>query len=226
MFFSINLIMFLQPYLESKERKRISGIRGNLIRYKYISKEQSNNMNDQAILLKANKLEGFSHSDSIGSRLAIARKGKETKERKQRKGNKEKEISIEPEFMESNHSSNPFQTPQRKYADEYEILKTFWNSLNLPECRYTALNLPNWGEIMNSMQHYNLSEIEKSIDNYKQLRSRKTAISYSTFPNFLVRGIEKYADSSIPFDNFKESEDEKIDAYRKEAMIQSGEFEE
>ncbi len=101
------------------------------------------------------------------------------------------------------------QSKQRSYTEEYKILLLLWNSLDLPECRKLSPNLPNWGEIMESMKLYTLEEIEKSISNYHNLRSRKTAISYSTFPNFLIRGIEKYADSSIPFDNFKETQDEK-----------------
>ncbi len=137
------------------------------------------------------------------------------KVKKERKNNK-KEIPF----------SGFKQSKQRSYTEEYKILLTLWNSLDLPECRKLYVNLPNWGEIMNSMKLYTLEEIQQSIANYQTLRSRKAAISYSTFPNFLVRGIEKYADSSIPFDNFKKSEDEKIEEYRQEAMIQSGEFEE
>lgn len=34
-FFSLNFIKYLSPYLESKQRKRVSGIKGNLIKYGY-----------------------------------------------------------------------------------------------------------------------------------------------------------------------------------------------
>ncbi len=51
MFFSPKMIMYLQPYLEGKERKRIGGIRGNLIKYKHITKEESKELSDDKILL-------------------------------------------------------------------------------------------------------------------------------------------------------------------------------
>lgn len=49
-FFSPKMIMYLQPYLEGKERKRIGGIRGNLIKYKHITSEQSKELSDDQIL--------------------------------------------------------------------------------------------------------------------------------------------------------------------------------
>ncbi len=49
-FFSPKMIMYLQPYLEGKERKRIGGIRGNLIKYKHITKEESKELSDDKIL--------------------------------------------------------------------------------------------------------------------------------------------------------------------------------
>ncbi len=129
------------------------------------------------------------------------------------KGEIEYEVEEEREIEIGNGGGKEFsgfkQSKQRSYTDEYKILLLLWNSLDLPECRKLYVNLPNWGEIMNSMKLYTLEEIQQAIDNYHKLRSRKTAISYSTFPNFLIRGIEKYADSSIPFDNFKETQDEK-----------------
>ena len=110
---------------------------------------------------------------------------------------------------------------ERDYSKEYKPLRIQWNDLKLPECRYTCLNLPNWSEIMNSMQLYTFDEIEKSITNYSELITRESAIRYSTFPNFLVKGIQKYADSSMPYQQFKESEEERLkkikaDAWEKE----------
>lgn len=113
-----------------------------------------------------------------------------------------------------NKKERPFQgfkssTLERDYSSEYKIHKKQWNSLSLPECRKLPVNIPNWGEILNSMQLYILEEITASINNYAELQSREKSITYTTFPNFLIKGIEKYADSSLPFDNFKESEDER-----------------
>lgn len=49
-FFSPKLLVFLQPYLEGKEKRRIGGIKGNLIRYKHITKEEAKDLNDAQIL--------------------------------------------------------------------------------------------------------------------------------------------------------------------------------
>ena len=89
MFFSSNLIMFLQPYLEAKERKRINGIRGNLIRYGYLTKEESDNLNN-AEIMDFYIACGMGSQGSLSDRLPIAIKGKETKEKKQSKVNKVK----------------------------------------------------------------------------------------------------------------------------------------
>lgn len=80
MFFSSNLIMYLQPYLQGKERKRISGIRGNLIRYNHITKEQSKGMSDDDILLRYKELNDSSQCDSLA--IAIKVKEKRTNEKK------------------------------------------------------------------------------------------------------------------------------------------------
>ena len=84
-FFSTNLIVFLQPYLVTKERNKISGIRGNLIKYKYITKEESNIMTNEDIKQKHTELGTTSGGESGGDRY----KGKE---RKQIKEIKEKKI--------------------------------------------------------------------------------------------------------------------------------------
>lgn len=97
-FFSTNLVLYLEPYLEAKERKRIAGIRGNLIRYKYITKEQSKEMTDESILLMSNEIEGFSQCD----RLGIASKGKEKKEEE----SKTKDIKDIVDFLNSETGSS------------------------------------------------------------------------------------------------------------------------
>jgi len=49
-FYSIKFIEYLQPYLIGKEAKRIAGIKGNLVRYKHITKEQGSQFTDIEIL--------------------------------------------------------------------------------------------------------------------------------------------------------------------------------
>jgi len=81
-FFSPKMIMYLQPYLEGKERKRIGGIRGNLIRYKHITSEESKDMTDHEILevhgglAYKNSLPSLTESDT--PRIASQSKGNET----------------------------------------------------------------------------------------------------------------------------------------------------
>lgn len=126
----------------------------------------------------------------------------------------EREIEIE----DRTHNVKPFQPPDRNYTNEYETLRNQWNSLELPECRKLSPNLPNWNEIMESMRLYSFTEITQSIQNYAELRTRERAVTYTTFPNYLIRGIEKYADSSHPHDTFKESEDEKSARVKKQVF--------
>lgn len=69
-FFSIKLIEYLGPYLKSKESRRIGGIKGNLIKYGKLTKEQVRTMTDEEVELfnegqKAAKLEEFSHTESV-----------------------------------------------------------------------------------------------------------------------------------------------------------------
>jgi hypothetical protein len=72
LFFSIKFIEYLKPYLDNKERRRIDGIKGNLIRYKHLSKDAANDMSDFEILeFNANKSKltvGDSGGDSGGER--------------------------------------------------------------------------------------------------------------------------------------------------------------
>ena len=116
---------------------------------------------------------------------------------------KEIEYSTVPPFT----GFKPAQS--RNYTIEYDKLIKLWNSLNLPESRKFSINIPNWDDLISGMCNYSFDEINKAIENYSKIKDRDKAITYSTFTNFLIRGIEKYADSSMPFDNFKESEDEK-----------------
>lgn len=95
-FFSPKMIMFLQPYLEGKERRRIGGIRGNLIKYKHITKDESKLMSDEDILDKHGNLAykkslislTESPTDPLPSQRKEVKKGKET----EKVNNKSKEV--------------------------------------------------------------------------------------------------------------------------------------
>jgi hypothetical protein len=82
-FTSPKLIEFLKPYAEGKERKRINGIRGNLIRYKHITKDQSSNMKDDEILALSTQIKSrvsnLSLSEQSSDRKSSQKKGEEKK---------------------------------------------------------------------------------------------------------------------------------------------------
>ena len=82
MFFS-NMVVYLRPYLEGKQKKKISGIKGNLIRYNYCTKEDLDGKSPLEIIKIAEK-NGFSHSESHSEGLAITNQSqlKESKEKK------------------------------------------------------------------------------------------------------------------------------------------------
>ncbi len=150
--------MYLQPYIEGKERKRISGIRGNLIRYKYITKEKSNEMNDQAILLMANKLESFSHSDGLASRLGIARKGKESKRDKGKEIKEIKDNIVDSESVKpfSGFQSSKSDKPQKHKHGEYKHVM-------LTDAEYESLS----GKVDNREQSI------KNLDEYLETSNKK-----------------------------------------------------
>lgn len=82
MFTSPKFIEFLKPYVEGKERKRVNGLRGNLIRYKHITKDQSEKMNDAEIV---------SLSADIKSRVAMVSLSEQSSDRKSSQS-KEKKV--------------------------------------------------------------------------------------------------------------------------------------
>jgi hypothetical protein len=65
-FFSPKMLEYLEPYLENKERKRLGGIKGNLLRYNKITKEKLETMTDKEIIDydKQSKSRSFSLCDS------------------------------------------------------------------------------------------------------------------------------------------------------------------
>lgn len=98
-FFSISFIKYLTPYLEGKQRKRINGIKGNLVKYGYATKESLENLSDLDILeLNENKalLPKLSHCESHSESLPI-RNGSQSKEEESKtnkKESKEEEIKL------------------------------------------------------------------------------------------------------------------------------------
>ena len=138
-FFSMKFIEYLKPYLESKQRKRVAGIKGNLIKYGYLTKEDMANMTDAEIIeVNENKelLALPSHSESHPSRTASQRKVKKRKEKK----SKEEESKI-----------------------NYSKIKDYWNSKeSLPKIK--VLSQARKDKIKSRVTETSLEEFETAID--------------------------------------------------------------
>lgn len=65
-FFSPKMLEYLTPYLENKERKRIGGIKGNLLKYGKITRDKLDKMSDGEVMEyhELAKTAKFSHTDS------------------------------------------------------------------------------------------------------------------------------------------------------------------
>jgi len=128
-FFSSKFIFYLQPYLMNKENKRIAGIRGNLIKYNYITKEQSKGMTNSDILLLHNELDYPSHSDSN----AIAIKGNK------KKLNKKKLISTKHKYGEYKHvllTDEEYEKLKDKVDNREEWIKKLDEGIELKGYKY------------------------------------------------------------------------------------------
>ena len=105
-FFSVSFIKYLTPYLEGKQRKRISGIKGNLVKYGYATKKSLENLSDLEILeLNENKQllpklsHCESHSESLSIRTASQSKEKESKEKESKENKKSKNKQLNKQLF-------------------------------------------------------------------------------------------------------------------------------
>jgi len=78
-FFSPKFFEYLSPYLEQKERQRLNGIKGNLIKYGKATKEQINEMTKEQILALNSQESSIVGGESGVGRLAVAKKEKKSK---------------------------------------------------------------------------------------------------------------------------------------------------
>lgn len=93
-FFSLKFDEYLQPYLERKEQSRVSGIKGNLIRHKHITKEQANKYTDVQII-EINEGVKSRNRVAVGGRVG-GEQGGGRKESKVNKGKETKENKVLP----------------------------------------------------------------------------------------------------------------------------------
>jgi len=148
-FFSPKFILFLQPYLINKKRKRINGIKGNLVRYGHLTKDEMKAMGDEDILLLHNKL----HDCSLSDRIGIASKVKESKV-KQSKANiyriptvgeiskycEERNNGIDSEHFHDFYSSKGWMIGKNKMKDWKAAVRT-WEKNNAKTAPEEKMNL-------------------------------------------------------------------------------------
>jgi hypothetical protein len=117
-FFSIKFIEFLTPYLERKEQKRVAGIKGNLIKHGYATKEELKDFTHEQIIDFNNNIKNLAlrpHSENTPTRAASQKKRKESKV---------KEIYIDPHiFYNQEIEENKDKNEIEKYIRFYGILK-------------------------------------------------------------------------------------------------------
>ena len=91
-FFSPKFIDYLSPYLEKKQRNRINGIKGNLIKYNHATKEQLSGMTNEEILhlnsIKGDLVGGESGGESQGDRNKSKVKKSKVKKSKEEEADK------------------------------------------------------------------------------------------------------------------------------------------
>ena len=87
-FFSPRFLEYLSPYLETKQRNRINGIKGNLIKWGYVEKHELEGLSDEEIV-SLNQTKGdLSGGDSGGGRELSQSKVKKSKEKERKEADK------------------------------------------------------------------------------------------------------------------------------------------
>ena len=78
-FFSPKFLEYLSPYLETKQRNRINGIKGNLIKWGYAQKHELDELSDEEIVRLNENKGDLSGGDSGGGRELSQSKVKKSK---------------------------------------------------------------------------------------------------------------------------------------------------
>ena len=121
-FFSLKFIEYLKPYLDTKQRKKIGGIKGNLIKYGYATKEDLDKLSDMQIIeLNENKhLLQISHTESDTDHSSSQSKVKESKV----KESKENKDIIEIEPIDTKQSVGQFLNHLLKHFNKLQFSVT------------------------------------------------------------------------------------------------------
>ena len=121
-FFSLKFVEYLEPYLTAKHRNMINGIKGNLIKYNYITKEQAKELSETEILelndaVKRTAIIPLSPRDSGGDSGGDRNKRKE----KEMKLNESKVNESKEEENKKPTEQAP-RVPYQQIMDAYNLL--------------------------------------------------------------------------------------------------------
>ena len=174
-FFSPKLVEFLQPYLENKERKRVGGIKGNLIKYKKLSREQVDSMTDEQILaFKSNSSHTESVTESDTDRSTSQSKVKESKV----KESKVNTNTLCLAFVENFNSINGI--PKRSFRSTDSMNKIF-KHISLRLKNFSKLEVEQFFQSLSESNYlfkeswFNLDYCVRSDDTFEKILNKKFA---------------------------------------------------
>jgi uncharacterized protein YdaU (DUF1376 family) len=82
-------------------------------------------------------------------------------------------------------------------------LRTAWNYMGLPECRYTIANFRDYerADCIRAVTFYTDDEIEAAIKNYAGILKSvdHEVFPYKGFTTFMAKGVEQYIDKADPW---------------------------
>jgi len=226
-FSSINMIKYLDPYLQKKQLSKLYGIKGNLVKYGYLTKEKAKEMSLQQVEEYA-VMVGFIAPESGGDSSSDRNKRKETKEINKTKETKENitnnnianggETDILDCLTTSLPSFQEYQPSEHKAPEQYDIdgLMKLWNDSGLPNCG-TSYTLPNPRECLNAIKGYGEEYIKETILNLAENKDKiMEGCKLPAFVSLLLNGKMGY------WHDWKEKKSTNPDQYNMEQDIGFG----
>jgi hypothetical protein len=152
-FFSPSLINRMKPLLETRHNRKVGGVKGNLIKHKYATKQQLDKLTDEEILRLGAEKMGSSHTD----RLAIAVKERKGKNSKVKESKVEYDTMHRPQNLDEVISFFKNQQQDDKMAKDFfyhydsqswvksnGIASGSWQSLAMKWIHQEIHNKPDW----------------------------------------------------------------------------------
>lgn len=150
-FFSMRFVQYLQPYLDNKQRNKINGIKGNLIKYKYITKEAAESLADYEIM------EINEHRKELLSLPVVGESGGEQpSDRKEKKRKEKKREEIKQNNIKTFSSD----------SDEYRLSVLLYEFMKLNNPNVKKADLQSWSkniDLMIRVDKKNPKDIERVI---------------------------------------------------------------